>query len=458
MDDDYDHVRELAASERGLLVGPAGYGKTTTLARAVGLTDGRQLVLTHTHAGVRALKRKLADAGVPERRTTVRTIAAFSRRWTAAFPNLADTSDDSSYDDIYTGFTRLTHVQQIRRLLSGSYDGLFVDEYQDCSVLQHQAIVALSGLMPTRVVGDPLQSIYRFGGGDGAVDFDEDVRTEFPLLGELERPWRWDPHAPELGEQLREVRRRLLRGDDTLTAIDDLEAIRVPGGVPHAVLRYEAGQLQATQGTVLVLRQHANQAHAEANGLPGFVSVEELEGKTVRRAAEALEAARGPERAAELLRVAGRCATVIRGAFASQLERLAAGELARGRAPDKLAAVAALNRVAESQPDDFEPIGEAVAALSAYRDARVFRPDVVDVLRAGAERSGGNVGLTQAVDETLHLRARRGRLMPRCTVSRTRLVKGLEFDHVIVRDLAHLDVNNAYVALTRGSRSLIVID
>lgn len=458
MDDDYDHVRELAASERGLLVGPAGYGKTTTLARAVGLTDGRQLVLTHTHAGVRALKRKLAEAGVSQRRATVSTIAAFCRRWTAAFPELSDVPQDPNYDDLYAGFTRLTHVRQIQGLLSGSYCGLFVDEYQDCSVLQHQAIVALSDLMPTRVVGDPLQSVYRFGGGDGAVDFDEDVRTEFPLLGELEHPWRWDPHARDLGEQLREVRRRLLQGYDPLTAIDDLEAIRVPGGQPHAALRYQAGQLQAAQGTVLVLRQYANQAHAAAKGLPGFVSVEELGGKTVREAAETLEAARGPERAAKLLQIAGRCTTVISGAFGSQWERLAAGELARGLAPDKLAAIAALNRVAQSQPGDFTPIGAALAALSAYRDARVYRPDVVDVLRAGAERSEDHVGLTQAVDETLRVRARRGRLMPRCSVSRTRLVKGLEFDHVVVRDLAHLDVNNAYVALTRGSRSLTVVD
>lgn len=458
MDDDYNRVRELAASERGLLVGPAGYGKTTTLARAVGLTDSRQLVLTHTHAGVRVLKRRLAEVGVSERRTTVSTIAAFCRRWTAAFPNLAQVPEDPNYDDLYAGFARLPEVQQIGRLLSESYNGLFVDEYQDCSVLQHQAIVSLSGLMPTRVVGDPLQSIFRFGGGNGAVDFDEHVRAEFPLLGELARPWRWEPHARELGEQLSEVRRRLLQGYDPLTAIDDLEAIRVPGGVPHAVLRSEAGQLQAAQGTVLVLRQHPNQAHRQANGLPGFVSVEELEGKTVRKVAQTLEAAQGPERAAELLQIAGTCATVLKGAFATQLERLADGERAQGRAPDKLAAITALNRVAESQPDDFEPISEAIAALCAYRDARVFRPDVVDVLRAGAERSGGNVGLTQAVDETLRLRAKRGRLMPQWSVSRTRLVKGIEFDHVIVRDLTHLDVNNAYVALTRGSRSLIVID
>jgi ATP-dependent exoDNAse (exonuclease V) beta subunit len=43
-------------------------------------------------------------------------------------------------------------------------------------------------------------------------------------------------------------------------------------------------------------------------------------------------------------------------------------------------------------------------------------------------------------------------------VSRTLLVKGLEYDHVLLPDIADFDdAKNLYVALTRGSKSLTVL-
>jgi DNA helicase IV len=46
----------------------------------------------------------------------------------------------------------------------------------------------------------------------------------------------------------------------------------------------------------------------------------------------------------------------------------------------------------------------------------------------------------------------------RFTVSRTLLMEGLQFDHAIVLDAGALDKNNLYVALTRASRTLHVLD
>lgn len=42
-------------------------------------------------------------------------------------------------------------------------------------------------------------------------------------------------------------------------------------------------------------------------------------------------------------------------------------------------------------------------------------------------------------------------------MSRTLLIKGLEFDHALVLSADELDARNLYVALTRGSRSLTVL-
>lgn len=39
-----------------MLIAPAGYGKTYTIAECVAMGDGKSLILTHTNAGVAALK------------------------------------------------------------------------------------------------------------------------------------------------------------------------------------------------------------------------------------------------------------------------------------------------------------------------------------------------------------------------------------------------------------------
>ncbi len=46
---------------------------------------------------------------------------------------------------------------------------------------------------------------------------------------------------------------------------------------------------------------------------------------------------------------------------------------------------------------------------------------------------------------------REGKKLAQRLVSRTRLVKGLEFDHTIVFDVPQLDLRNLYVALTPRS-------
>jgi hypothetical protein len=49
-----------------------------------------------------------------------------------------------------------------------------------------------------------------------------------------------------------------------------------------------------------------------------------------------------------------------------------------------------------------------------------------------------------------------GRSVEKRTVSRTLLIKGLEFEHCIVANADDLDAKELYVALTRGSKTLTV--
>ena len=67
----------LAAHEgSGYVVAPAGYGKTHLIAESTARSAGRQLILTHTYAGVNALRRKMRILGVGDKFYRIDTIAS----------------------------------------------------------------------------------------------------------------------------------------------------------------------------------------------------------------------------------------------------------------------------------------------------------------------------------------------------------------------------------------------
>ena len=57
----------------------------------------------------------------------------------------------------------------------------YVDEYQDCSNIQHVLISSLADILPCRILGDPLQAIFDFA--DHPVDWDTSVYPEFIYRG-----------------------------------------------------------------------------------------------------------------------------------------------------------------------------------------------------------------------------------------------------------------------------------
>ncbi len=71
-----------------------------------------------------------------------------------------------------------------------SYAGIIVDEYQDCTVPMHQLIVGLKALLPCRILGDELQGIFDFG-RDPLVSWSDVTREFVNDLGELKTPHRW---------------------------------------------------------------------------------------------------------------------------------------------------------------------------------------------------------------------------------------------------------------------------
>lgn len=178
---------------KGYVIAPAGYGKTHLIALAVGAAVDKQLILTHTYAGVNSIKEKMRNIGVTSDKYLVDTIASWALRLCLSYPQNSEWEmqhpTNSDWKKLYKSCTKLLGKKFIQRIVSSSFSGVYVDEYQDCTMQQHELICALAEFLPCRILGDPLQAIFDFS--DEPIDWDKYVYPYFECLGELNLPWRW---------------------------------------------------------------------------------------------------------------------------------------------------------------------------------------------------------------------------------------------------------------------------
>lgn len=83
-----DDLDELLCKGNASVIAPAGHGKTEMIAM-LAARGRRALVLTHTHAGVHAIRARLKRLRVPSNLVLVDTIAGWSMRYAYAFPRAA---------------------------------------------------------------------------------------------------------------------------------------------------------------------------------------------------------------------------------------------------------------------------------------------------------------------------------------------------------------------------------
>ena len=139
-----DNNIDLLAIDRGTVSAPAGCGKTHLIAEALTRhTGGRRiLVLTHTNAGIVALRGRLDRAGVPAKAYRLSTIDGWAMRLISTFParsahnadllQLAHPSTD--YPNIRVATAKLLKAGHVSDIVAASHARLIVDEYQDCSI------------------------------------------------------------------------------------------------------------------------------------------------------------------------------------------------------------------------------------------------------------------------------------------------------------------------------------
>ncbi|NUM53503.1 MAG: AAA family ATPase [Candidatus Hydrogenedentes bacterium] len=460
-----EDAKRLSEAKRAALTAPAGCGKTHLIATAVAkYARGRELILTHTHAGVDALRRKLRDVGASCSAYHVDTIAGFALRYAAAFPVTSCLATPrptgNEWNGVYSAAARLFRNSPVRDIVQMSYSGLYVDEYQDCILEQHDLVLALAETLPCRILGDPLQGIFDFG-KNKIVDWANHIEGSFDSLPALREPWRWANTNPELGSWFQGVRDCLMNSSPVDLRGTPVCHVRKSGRAQAMIQAQTNLCFQATRdgGSVVAIHQWPAQCHKVAQRLKGlYQCIEPIDCRELIEASEAIFSASGPARAAAVIDFAKLCLTTVGTDLSSAYAAFGQGRLPTvSRRTKHVSVVQALTEVA--QDASLGPVVAAIKAMRKIPKAVLYRGDLYrEMLRAlGEFQTGAYENLREAAWATRNRTSHAGRRLSPCTVGRTVLVKGLEFDHAVLLDTTGMTAKNLYVALTRGARTLTMV-
>lgn len=454
-------------ARRGMIVAPAGCGKTHLIATVLNETPKLPyLVLTHTTAGVTALKKRLRRLAIPANHCVVTTLDGWAVRVATSFPGLCPLgvppeNGSDYYNALRQGVLALLRSGNISDIIRASYSRLLVDEYQDCITLQHELVNTLAEILPTVVFGDPMQCIFSFSGA--MPDWEREVMTCFPLLNTLQTPWRWNnagTHA--LGNWLLENREALLKGQNiSLDSCPAHVTYRHLSGIAltdiqmqqqdfYRLIRHDEG------GSVLVLgdSRRPSARHAFAQKLNGLDVVEPVELRDVLRMAASLDAAVNGTQVSVLLHAAGEMMTNVEIPMTlSRISTLLAG---RNRTPPTAVEVEFLNL---SRAPSRQTIFTALCSLQDKPGVKVYRQGAYHALKdtMSLAVSSPEKSISECAGIIREQRRYRGdQRIPSRAIGSTLLLKGLECDHAIILDAGCMSANDLYVALSRGAKSLTV--
>lgn len=441
---------------------PAGAGKTELIAATaaeVAKQGGATLVLTHTHAGVDAIRRRMKKFGVVSNQVVVRTIDSWSYDLIVHFPMLAGLEVAAAPDwtraaEYHLGAARAVGSKAVGKMISISYTNLLIDEYQDCLTGQHELAVALAKLLPTAVFGDPLQSLFNFGRNQ-PVDWASDVLPGFPALDIEHRPRRWDPDHGDLGTWLVDIRDDLLHGRGIDLTKGPVNWIQRKDDRTFLGPCYDASKLD---GTIAVLGRFRPDCVSAASKLNGLYSVmEAIDEKVPATLAAKIDASSGAEVAKAVVEFAvGATIGLATHIASSKRKQLGAGGSFGTRNDALKPAYDAILQVRN------EPLpSNVIKALDLMRklpNVTIFCWEAWDEVRKSVVMATTDeCSVVEALQRTRnHTRAVGRRSVVRI-ISRPLLVKGLEYDHVIVLNPESYSAQELYVALTRGSKSVSVV-
>lgn len=461
-----DH-KEFVSNRKSLLIAPAGYGKTHTIITCLEYTTGKQLILTHTHAGVVSLKEKLKKSSIKLSNCTIETITSFAQKYVQGFYSKSDIPDQENAKEYYPFIikkaTELIKLKPIRNVISASYDGLFVDEYQDCTTLQHNFILALSELLPTRLLGDPLQGIFNFN-GDPLVDLNntEQMGAFTSFTYHLLDPWRWKGKNEQLGNCLKDIRIKLEASQSiNLDNYPAITVINAPAGDIFNGTKYSNKSIRGllSEDSLLLIHPDTSNIHGRKKIIGAFNNaftlVEAIDDKSFYSISKSFDLATSitiekifRDVCFELFNKTACNAWFNESGFKNK------------RGPESLVIapiIELVNTIKSSM--SFSIASDALKQVSKISGMKCYRRELFSsLIKSLKEANTNSITVYEAMIAKRNQVRRIGRKVSGKCIGTTLLTKGLEFDTVVVLN-AHKfeDSKHLYVALTRASKRLIII-
>lgn len=461
----HEELLALEHKNTAALIAPAGHGKTELVVDMVETFTGKQLVLTHTNAGVDAIEKRLAKRKISPNKFTVLTIAAFCMKWGYAYhhtakinPNLSPIkkSDRSKYyAQIYPGAVNLFQHAWAGSILKSAYSGIIVDEYQDCTLVQHELITKLSAYLPVKVLGDPLQGI--FGFKDPIVDWNN---LGFEIIQTSFYPWRWENSNKTLGKYLSALRTKLLPTLDgkictlNLRSVNNVVQIISPNG-PNGQI-----SLPPLHGyeSVLYLTKWETDQLAFCKQMRGiFQQDEKQDFELLFSFAETFDKSIGGDLLLWVLKFVSHCATQVRTECASFIKRLESNstDFSRIKKNSDLG-VLLLSLHKQKSCENIRRILKWFydnSTFKFYRKELYF--EMMRSLKYAQAHNGAIYDAAMHIRNDPMLQKRYAEF--KFLSSRALLSKGLEFDCVIIDTSKQLTAKEFYVAMTRAKRMIYII-
>jgi len=457
---------EFVSKPKSMIVAPAGYGKTHAIALCLKYTKGRQLILTHTHAGVASLKEKIKQQDINNKDYSVETITGFAQKYVNAF-YCGDDIPEQEDSRVYYPFIiekakNLLEITLIRDVIRSTYSGLFVDEYQDCIIDQHNFIKTLGEILPIHILGDHLQGIFDFH-GDSLVDFDEDL-NDFEKLPDLTEPWRWKTNNPGLGECFKKIRslleeRKKIDLDLFNTYIETLVINENDKYAPGTDYNRKIWSLMEEKNLLIMHPDSAN-INVRINFIRSFnnsfVLVEALDNKDFYKFSKEFDKMNSSNFCNILYKL---FIKLFNGKTSIKIWFNESGVKKKRSESDKnLVRPIDENIKKIKQKFSLTLILEILKETKKLPDIKCYRVELFNCLCRALEKAEcKSISVYESMKEIRNIKRRIGQKIEGKCIGTTLLTKGLEFDTVVVLDAHKFKCpKNFYVAATRASKKLII--
>ena len=455
---------ELSNNNTAAVIAPAGHGKTEMLAEIVERSSGKLLLLTHTNAGVNAIKKRMNNKSISSSRYNVETIASFCIKWCNSYCSTCNIDKSLSplvkeqanayYAQFYSGAVTLFSKSWIKTVLRATYSRVIVDEYQDCTLEQHNIMLQICKHLPLIVLGDPMQGIFSFTGP--LVDWDN---LEYPIIDIKTYPWRWEKTNPQLGiylSNLREHLRPYLNCANCKIKIPLMKDVCFIS--PNNFNMYKLlPQIKEYTSVIYVSKWPRKQLEICTHMGGIFQHDENQECIELFEYAEFFDTLKGTKLVLAALNFIKKCSTGVTTELKSYIENLNKDNIDFSRIRKHKDIGERITSVATAS--NYNSIYNLICIFESSPKFKIYRKELYyEMLRSIKYAIEHN---TSVLNGANHIR-KDAQLQKRYSQfkflsSRTLLSKGLEFDCVIIDTTDKLSVKDFYVAMTRAKKKIYII-